>query len=197
VIDVVKNILHEYAPLVSFLLTTLVTVIIYLFRPKVKLIWGSKSDFKHIMRSRENTDIKKPKQSEQQPLVVHSAHYFIKNTGQTEAKNVEIVLNFPPDEISVWPQRQYGLSVNNENRQIIFLPFIGSKESLDILLLSVGKELPMLMNVKCPESNGRQVRIDYHRVLPKWIYFGTWSLIFLGVAFALEKLIKLFAVLWQ
>ena len=181
-IEEIKNFVHDYPPVTSVLLTSFVTLLIYVFRPKVKLIWGSKSDFKHIMR---------PKADGQQQIVVHTAHYFLQNVGRLPAKQVELVLNFSCDEISIWPQRQYSVSKNNEGRQIVAIDFIASKEAVDVFLLNIGNDLPALMNVKCPDAEGKPVPISYNRSMPKIVYFCCWSLIFLGVVFIIEKIIDL------
>ena len=180
-IEQIKNFVHEYPPLISFGLTTVVSIIIYSFRPKVKLIWGTKSDFRHVMRAKE---------ANQQNLVVHSAHYLIHNTGRLPAHNIEIVFNSPVDEISIWQQRKYTFDLNGENRQIVQLPFLSSKEAIDLFVLSIGKDLPVLMNVKCAEAIGKQVPVNYHRQFPKWVYFGLWSLIFLGIVFVVERMVQ-------
>jgi hypothetical protein len=183
VIEQFKEFAKAYPPILSFLLTTIGSVAYHYLKPKVKLIWGIKSEFTHVMR---------PKGEGQQAVLVHTATFTIQNNGRLPATDIEIVLNYEPDEVSIWPQRQYAIVKNNETRQILVVKFLGARESIDLSMICVGRDLPVLLNVKSPEATGTRVPITYNRLYPRWVLLGLWGLIFLGVVFVLEKAIPYF-----
>ncbi|HEY5362568.1 MAG TPA: hypothetical protein VIJ49_00030 [Aestuariivirga sp.] len=164
-------------PFLSVLLTALVTLVGFLLRPKVKIIWGEKNKFIHILR---------PKKAGDAEVAVHIVHYVIQNTGKIGAKEVEAVLNFPPDEISIWPQRKWTQDKNSENRLIIKFEFMAPREIIEMVVLTIGRDLPALLNVKSPENTGKPVTFSYHRVLSKFIYWTMIALMFFGAVFVVE-----------
>jgi hypothetical protein len=168
------------AQLLAVLLTAAIGVIGYFLRPRVRIIWGQKTNFTHVLR---------PKKDGQVPVRVDTAHYIIQNSGRAPAKEVEVVLNYAPDEVSIWPQRSYQLSTNNENRLIVKLEFLAPREFIDLILLNVANELPDVLSVKSPDCVGKLVNIGYHRVFPKAVYFLMIGGMFFGAVFFIEKLI--------
>jgi hypothetical protein len=171
------------APVLSFLLTTVGAILAYFLRPRVNLIWGQKNKFLHLV---------KPKKEGETDITIHTAHYIIQNVGRLPAKNVEVVLNYPPDEISLWNQRSYKLERNHEGRLICIIEFIAAKEAIDLALLTIGGDVPDVLNIKCPEHVGKQVPVGYHRQFPKPFNLLLAVLMFLGFAYIVEKLLKFF-----
>lgn len=169
------------APLTSFFLTLLLSVGAYVLRPRVKLIWGLKNIYTHVMR--------RTKEGEQ-PLAIHTAHYVIQNSGRASAKDVEIVFNYAPDETTVWPQRQYTAVLNREARLVLRLDFIAPGEFIDVSIININKALPELLSVQNPEIIGKQVNINYVRAFPTWVYILMWASMFLGVVFIIEKIMR-------
>ena len=183
-IDQIKEFAKAYPPIISFVLTTLGSIALHFLKPKVGLTWGVKSNFTHSIR---------PKADGQQHVLVHTANFIVHNSGRLPATDIEIVLNFEPDEVSIWPQRQYTPSKNSEGRYILIVNFLGAKESIDLFMISVGKELPALLNVKSPQSTGTLIATQTNRQYPKWLLITLWTLIFLGVVFVVEQLLKIIA----
>jgi hypothetical protein len=168
--------------LLSLGLATLISIVGYFLKPRVKIIWGQKTNFSHILR---------PKKEGDTAVRVSTAHYIIQNAGRAPAKDVEIVLNYAPDEVSVWPQRLYELKLNNEQRQILKLEFLAPKEYVEILLLNIRNDLPDVLSVKSPDCVGKAVNIGYHHIYPKWVYSLMLFGMFLGGVFVIEKILRI------
>ena len=177
VLDFLKSLPPSLLPVA---ITTLIGVIGYFAKPKVKLIWGEKTNFSHILR---------PKKDGEVPVKVSTSHYIVQNSGRASAKDIEIVFNFAPDEVSIWPQRGYKLENNSEGRLIVKLDFLAPREFVDVFLLSITNNLPELLNVKNPEYVGKPVVVGYHHVLPKAVYFAMILGMFLGAVFVIEKIL--------
>jgi hypothetical protein len=165
--------------LMPVLITTIVGVVGYFVKPKVKLIWGQKTNFSHVLRPKKDGDL---------PVRVSTSHYIVQNSGRASAKDIEIVFNYAPDEVSIWPQRAYKLEKNSEGRLIAKLDFLAPKEFIDVFLLSVANDLPELLNVKNPEFVGKAVNIGHHQIFPKVVYYAMILGMFLGAIFVVEKI---------
>jgi hypothetical protein len=169
-------------PFLSLLITGLGSVILLLLKPKVKLVWGEKNRFLHLIRATDPN---------QKKTAIHTAHYIIQNMGRLGAKDVEVVFNYPPTEISVWPQRKYTPETTRENRLIVKFDFIAPREFVEIAVLNLDTDLPDLLNVKCLDGVGKPVQINYHRAYNKFVNFLILGSMFLGVAFVIEHMLVL------
>jgi hypothetical protein len=120
---------------------------------------------------------------------VRAASVFVHNGGREVADEIEIVFNWKPQHLNVWPQRQYSQTTNPESRFIMKLESLGPKEFLGIDLLSVDAELPELIQVRSRYGVGRRINMVPQELQPKWKIITALFLFFAGLAATLYVLI--------
>ena len=171
------------APLTStilaFALTSVGSLVAYLMRPRVKLLWAQTSIFSHRMHP--NTD---------KEFLINTASYVITNRGRATAKDVEFVLNYKVDEISVWAQRQYSIEMNPEGRQIVKFASLAPKEITNVNLINIGTALPAILNVRNAESIGRVIEVYPQQRFPKYVQLTVWFLMICGLFFVAREFIS-------
>jgi hypothetical protein len=171
------------APLTStvlaFALTSVGATLAYLLRPRVKLLWAQGNIFAHRMHP--NTD---------KEFLINTGSYIVINRGRVPAKDVEFVLNFKVDEISVWPQRQYTVEMNPEGRQIVRFATFAPKEIATVNIINMGKALPKVLNVRNAESVGRMIEVYPQQRLPKYFTITIWFLLIFGIFFVGREIIS-------
>ena len=178
--DVVKSIVHDYAPLLSVALSALLSLLAYALRAKVKLIWGQANNSYHQIKT------------EPQLVGVYCEKHYLQNLGRKPATNVEFVLSHPPTEISIWQARDYTKKPTPEGQFMLVIPQIAPRELIIIDTIYVNLRTADVISVKNGETIGKRVTFRVERYFGK--VFATFViLLFLGgAAFYLSLIIRYF-----
>lgn len=111
--------------LVSLAFSLLAAFIVWLVRPKTRLIWS----VPHVF----TFDIPTEK-----PFNVETGSIFIQNIGRRYATQVEVTFNWRPQNFSVWPPRRYEAVLNQDERFVVKVDNLAPRESMQIELLATG-----------------------------------------------------------
>jgi hypothetical protein len=160
----------------AFLLTSIGAITAYLMRPRVKLLWAQTSIFSHRMHP--NTD---------KEFLINTASYIVTNRGRAPANEVEFVLNYKVDELSIWNQRQYTIEINPEGRQIVKFASVAPKEIINVNLINIGKSLPAVLNLRNAERVGKMVEVYPQQKFPRYVTLIVWGLMIFGVYFIVKQ----------
>ncbi|MFZ5675861.1 MAG: hypothetical protein ACOZAM_23135 [Pseudomonadota bacterium] len=168
-------------PMLSFLLTVIFSIAVYLLRPRVRLVWSQTHLFHHRLKSKQPTDSPKENPTEIVPAEfgVQAASIMVQNRGRATAEQVEITLNWKPWGLSVWPQRPYTENVNPEGRLTIQLPTLASAEVVTVNMID-NVELPALLTVRSSSGLAREVNTLPAIQYPKPILIFIAILMFVG-----------------
>jgi hypothetical protein len=177
--DSLNNIWVNFnSEIVSFVLALLLALITFIFRGKVKLIWGQANKSWHSVPVDTGT------------VSIISEKHFAQNMGRVAATNVEVVYTVAPTKLTVFPQRDYNITTNPDGAHIVTIPYISPKELVSLDAIYVGIDPGQILSVGCKEQEGKLVPFFVVRQFTKNVYIMIWCLLFFGVVFLISILIK-------
>ena len=182
--------------LVSLGFALLTALLLWLFRARVRLLWGLTHGFAFMIRptpprpAAQGAAAQLPASSAQgaaaqlpasQPFLVLSTSLVLANDGRVPATNVEVVFNCRPENFEVWPARPYQTVTGADGHFTLQFASVAPKEQFQIELLTPHRR-PDVLNVRCSECVGRAIPMRPMRVFSKWVQIVFFSLAFLGLA---------------
>ena len=160
--------------LIGYIATGVVSLVVGLFlqrlQAKPKLLYWVPGSFMF--------NLKEPQ------LALRTDALTIQNDGRMPATNVEIIHRQRPDHFQFSTAISYVEEHGPDGAHIIRIPILGSKEFVNIQLLSHVQE-PVLLNVRCAEGPAQLIQVHLQRVYPKWFQGFVGLLIILGFGFLL------------
>ncbi|WP_417410528.1 hypothetical protein [Hoeflea sp.] len=160
----------------SLLFTLLVGVIYWIFRRRVKLVWGMSSNSIHFPPA------------ENEKIEIYAEKYYVQNVGKKPAHNIEIVMTYRPDDVSLYQPRDHKENMNPNGKFIISIPFIAPGELVVLDVLYISKRAAVVESVKCDEALGKQVGFVTNRRFGHAFNFTAIALFFLGIAFLVQTI---------
>ena len=164
--------------IVSFIFSICTALILWVFRGKVRLIWGQANKSWHSVPVQEGD------------LSIINEKYFAQNLGTSPANNVEIVYNGKPTKLMIFPQRDYKTNTNPDGAHIVTIPYISPKELITLDAIYIGENQGNILSVKCKEQEGKQVPFFVVRKFSMNVYRTIWALIILGMTFLVSLILK-------
>lgn len=162
--------------LIAFALTLAGTFVLWLLRPKVKLIWGRSNNSLHMVPSGDKR------------VEIYSEKFFLQNTGRKPATDVEFVLSGKPHNLSVWQPRQYKEETSPAGHLVINLPFVSPGELIIIDCVYIDARAAAVESVKCAEALAKQVQFVTQRKYGNFISTLVAVLMLSGAAFLVRLL---------
>lgn len=171
--------------LLSLFFTCIAAVIFWLFRARVKLIYGKANN--------SLNQIKVPAQVEGEPPLpteIYVEKFFLQNAGKRTATNVEFVLSEFPTDISVFQPRKVDYLRLDKGQCLIQIPQIAPQELVVIDCAYINQKAAWISSVKCAETIGREVNFWTVRRYANWVNLSVIPLMLLGFAFILQLLFQ-------
>ncbi|MGE0339461.1 MAG: hypothetical protein AB7O79_06240 [Xanthobacteraceae bacterium] len=169
---------------ISFGLTLLGGLIVFLLRSRVKLQWGQANNafFRVAPNPSPPQQNSTQPQLPPQPIALYSEKYYLKNNGRVPAKNVDVTFASKPDAISVWQDRKYEESTaSNGTAYIVTIPYIAPFELVIIDSLWVNRNHGSITSVRCADALGKQVEFWVNRNYGTAINLIIFLLLVIGV----------------
>lgn len=175
--------IHQYAKEIFSIVVPIITWILNnKFKAKAKLQLAVPHSFTFMvqepLRNAEG-EIIRPTQG------VYTASRVLKNSGKETATNVELVFNWKPLCINIWPSRHYTEHLEPDNRYIIVFDSLAPNEQIGVEVLSVNNELPALINARSDQCTATVVEMYPQVAVQAWKRKIASLLIFLGLSFAI------------
>lgn len=167
----------------AFILTTTATLAAYLFRARVKLIYGFTNNSFHTLKA------------DQGPVNVFCEKHYVQNAGRNPAEKVEIVFSCAPSEWTIFPPRSFDRKDGPDAQMILTVPYLAPGELIIIDTIHVNSRTAELRAVHCPESVGKRVEFWVQRKYRRAIYLFSAAMALLGLFYAIQLLVSLTAVL--
>ncbi|MBG0667486.1 hypothetical protein I4P15_03260 [Enterobacter roggenkampii] len=167
-----KEIFSLLVPLVTFFLN-------YIFKGRVKIIFGDVNGFTYLINE-PLLDDKKEIIKEKQ--LVHTKSVFLQNIGKESASRLEIVFNYRPMYFNVWPVRHYQEFNEGDGRYIIIFENLAPKDFMRIEVLSINHDLPAILSVKAKECVAKEVAFYPQMVINQYLKRFLMFLMMLGMA---------------
>jgi len=174
VADYGKEIVSLLVPFVTWLLNVGI-------KPRAKLIWTSPHSFNFLVQEPlrdAQGGVLRPTQ------MVHTASIKVINTGRDTAHKVELVFNWKPPYLNLWPVRSYEEKTDGDNRHMLIFENLAPKEELGFEIMSINQDLPALLQVRSAECLAKNVRPMWFASVPSWRIKTARILILLGFSAA-------------
>lgn len=157
-------------------------------KTKAKLIWGSPHSFTFLVQEplRDNEGkVITPTQK------VCTASIKVINTGRETANKIELVFNWKPHYVNLWPVRHYEQKTDQDNRHILIFDNLSPKEEIGLEIMSINADLPALLVVRSAECTGQNVVLMWIRFVSPWKINIAKLLLLVGLSTSVYGLIAL------
>ena len=122
---------------------------------------------------------------------VQTNSFIIRNSGREPATKVEVVFNWKPMCLNLWPVRHYEEHVEPDRRYVLIFDSLAPGETQGIEVLSVNADLPALVTVRSTECIAHNIPMYPQPVVSNSIRLAATFLIALGMAAAVYLTILL------
>ena len=187
--------IQQYAKELFALLVPLVTWILSnRFRARAKLQLGIPHSFTFIvqepLRDKEGNVLRETQ-------TVHTASHVVTNSGRETATKVELVFNWKPLCINIWPSRHYEEHSGQDGRHVMVFDSLAPNEQIGFELLSVNGDLPALANARSDQCTATSIAMHPQPIVAAWKRRLVVTLLFFGLSFSiyLATLILQFLIL--
>jgi len=122
---------------------------------------------------------------------IHTRSMFILNSGRGTLTNVELVLNWQPKCVNIWPSRYHEPRVVSDKRFSILFPSLAPGERVSVDILDIDRELPFVIAARSDQAVARNVNLVW---VPEQKQKRLWlrtALMVLGAAAAVYLAISL------
>jgi hypothetical protein len=122
---------------------------------------------------------------------VHTSSFILWNDGTVPARNIELVFNWKPPCLNIWPSRHTTEHVETDNRYVLMFESLAPNEITDLELLSINVPLPQLVTARSDECVAQSVTMYPQPVAKPWQRRLFKALAFAGVALVIYLLLLL------
>lgn len=122
---------------------------------------------------------------------VKTNSFIIRNAGREPASKVELVFNWKPMCLNLWPVRHYEEYVEPDNRYVLIFDSLAPNEVLGVEVLSVNYDLPNLVTVRSAECIAQNINMHPQPVVSQSVRVIATVLMALGLAAAVYLAIVL------
>jgi len=153
--------------IVSVFVPILVWFLNRYFKNKAKLYFGKPHSFTFIVDQPQLNEGGQPINVTQR---VMTESVITWNSGKETATNVELLFNWKPQYMNVWPPRHYEGRTEVDNRYTVIFSSMAPGERIQCELLSVGanNNLPGLLTVRCDQCEAEEKQMISQIFVPNW-----------------------------
>lgn len=167
--------------IVSLLVPFLTWMLNGVFKAKAKLQVALPHQFTFLVQQPLN-DAEGNQVSPTQTVKTNS--FIIRNAGREPASKVELVFNWKPMCLNLWPVRHYEEHVEPDNRYVLIFDSLAPNEVLGVEVLSVNYDLPNLVTVRSAECLAQNINMYPQPVVSQSLRVIATVLMALGLAAA-------------
>ena len=122
-------------------------------------------------------NVLRPKQT------VHTESHVISNAGKMTATKVEVVFNWKPPCVNIWPIRHYQEFTEPDDRYSMIFDSLAPGEQVVFELMSINNELPKLVTARSDQCMANIIRMYPQPVAALWKQRLAVVLVFAGISF--------------
>ena len=177
------DILQTYGKeIIALLVPFIAWVLSSFFKTKAKLQVALPHQFTYIVQE-PRTDAAGKIISPTQTVQTNS--FIIRNGGREAAEKVELVFNWKPMCLNLWPARHYEEHHQPDNRYVLIFDSLAPDENLYLEVLSVNHDLPSLVTVRSSNCIAKNLNMYPQPVVSNSFRRIVATLSFLGLAAAI------------
>lgn len=152
------------------------------FKGKVRLQFATPHGFTFLVQQ----PLRDPEGREISPTqAVHTQSLIVRNAGREPATKLEVVFNWEPMCINVWPTRHFETHREPDRRYVLIFDSLSPGEVVGCEVLSVNGELPKLVTVRCDQCVGQSIAMYPQPVVGRGVRTAAVVFMALGVATAI------------
>jgi hypothetical protein len=167
------------ATIAGLALTGLVALVLRIFAPKGKVHWSMYNEDHFILKDNEGKHFS-----------VYTRTVWLRNAGREIVEGVEIVFNWHPPNVHVYPNLPYTIEGNEDERSVMRINTLNPGEFVFLAMLSSVRELPMLTNVRFRGGQGKQVKVAPQRIFSTPFNLAIFCLMVIGVVAVFYVLVR-------
>lgn len=176
-----KEIIALAVPVIAWALS-------YFFRARAKLLLATTHTFTFLvqvpLRDAEGSQVR-PDQT------LQTRSLLVTNSGRATATKVELVFNWKPLCLNVWPPRHFDEITEPDKRYTLVFDSLAPNEHLDCHLLAANNQVPDLVTVRCDQGVAKEIPMLPQPVFSAWQRRVAAFFLFAGVAAAIYGFIVL------
>ena len=176
-----KEIISLLVPIVTWLLNGF-------FKAKAKLQVALPHQFTFLVQQ-PRIDDKGHEISPTQTVKTNS--FIIRNSGREPATKVELVFNWKPMCLNLWPVRHYEEHIEPDRRYVLIFDSLAPDEVLGVEVLTVNEDLPNLVTVRSAECIAQNISMYPQPVVGNTVRIAATVFMALGLAAAVYLAILL------
>lgn len=135
------------------------------FRPKARLLFANPHAFKFFFPEPlfgADGQILKPSQS------MHTRSLIVRNDGKLTATKIEIVFNWKPQLMNLWPVRHYTDNTQADGRYSMHFESLAPGEHVTIEVVAINADVPDIITLRCDQCAATMIETYPQQVLPNW-----------------------------
>lgn len=167
--------------IVALLVPVLTWILNAFFKAKAKLHVALPHQFNFIVQQ-PLVDAQGKQISPTQAVKTNS--FLIRNAGREPATKVELVFNWEPMCLNLWPARHYEQHTEPDRRHVLIFDSLAPDEVLGVEVLSVNADLPNLVTVRSAECVAQNINMYPQPVVSRAVRVLAAILMALGLAAA-------------
>ncbi len=172
------SILTQYGKeIFAFIVPVFTLIINKYFKNSAKISYGELHQFTYLINqplTNQEGEVVKSSQT------VHTQSYVFKNEGREAATNMEVIFNYAPIYLNIWPSRLYTVKNDSEQRHIMVFDYLAPKEVIRCEVIAINTQVPMLLSVRCKEGLAQNIVLSPQKVFHPAFINCVRFLIFLG-----------------
>jgi hypothetical protein len=99
---------------------------------------------------------------------VNTASVSVFNAGRQVANKLEVVFNWKPQHLNIWPSRHYTENTAPDGRFSLNFDNLAPKETIGFELLAVNSHLPAMVTVRSDQSVASNLPLIPQPIQPRW-----------------------------
>jgi hypothetical protein len=122
---------------------------------------------------------------------VKTHSFIIRNAGRETASKVELVFNWKPMCLNLWPVRHYQEHMEPDQRYVLLFENLAPREVIGVEVLSVNQDLPNMVVARSAECVAQWINMYPQPVVNRFVRVAAAALMALGLAAAVYILLLL------
>jgi hypothetical protein len=174
--------------IVALLVPCVTWVLNYLFRAKAKIHFATPHQFTFLIQE----PLRDAKGNVIQPSqTVYTKSLSVRNAGKLPVTGIEIVFNWKPMCMNVWPPRHFDELLETDRRCTIKFESLAPGEYFGLELLSVNNQLPEVLTMRADQCVAENIAMHPQPFVAAWKRRIAVALLFAGLALTVYIIILL------
>ena len=167
-----KEIVSLIVPLLAWMLNTF-------FKAKARLLIANPHSFTFLvqepLRDPSGTVVSNTQ-------TIQTRSFVVSNSGRETATNVEVIFNWKPQCVNLWPARNYEERTDPDGRYAMIFKSLAPRENLGFEMFSINHDVPALIVARCDQCAATFINMAPQPIAAPWKRRAVIFLAFAGLS---------------